>query len=187
MLPRASRILDLGWSRQHDDRGALFCIGYPYKFEELVIVDLPVDESHAIYRSKKDLDVVQSELGTVRHNYHSMTDLSRYPDASFDMVVRGESIEHITEEEGGRVIQEAFRVLKPGGQFHVADWGRPGNSLMKLLFYSIRILDRFENTRDNVAGRLPELFQQFGFDRVSSRHKLSTVCGTMALYRAYKP
>lgn len=117
MLPKASRILDLGGSSQHDDRGALVCMGYPYKFEELIIVDLPEDESHRIYSSKKDLDVVQTELGTVRYNYHSMTDLSRYPDASFNMVVSGQSIEHITEEEGERVIREAFRVLRPGGYF----------------------------------------------------------------------
>ncbi|UCC39617.1 MAG: methyltransferase domain-containing protein [Candidatus Aminicenantes bacterium] len=117
MLPKASRILDLGGSSQHDDRGALVCMGYPYKFEELIIVDLPSDDSHPIYSSKKDLDVVQSALGAIRYNYHSMTDLSRYPDASFDMVVSGQSIEHITEEEGGHLIGEAFRVLKPGGYF----------------------------------------------------------------------
>ena len=117
MLPKASRILDLGGSSQHDDRGALVCMGYPYKFEELIIVDLPVDESHPIYRSKKDLDVVQSELGAICYSYHSMTDLSSYPDASFNMVVSGQSIEHVTEEEGDQMIRETFRVLKPGGYF----------------------------------------------------------------------
>ena len=117
MLPKASRILDLGGSSQHDQRGALVCMGYPYKFEELVIVDLPAEDSHAIYSSKKNLDIVQSELGTIRYQYHSMTDLSRYPDASFDMIVSGQSIEHVTEEEGDQVVRESFRILKPGGYF----------------------------------------------------------------------
>lgn len=117
MLPTASRILDLGGASQHDERGALVCMGYPYKFDELVIVDLPAGNSHAIYGSHKHLDVIRCELGTVQYRYHSMTDLSRYPDDSFDMVMSGQSIEHVSEEQGDLVIQESFRVLKPGGYF----------------------------------------------------------------------
>ena len=40
-LPPARRIVDLGGGATWDARGALVALGYPYDFDELVIVDLP--------------------------------------------------------------------------------------------------------------------------------------------------
>jgi hypothetical protein len=77
-------------------------------------------------------------------------------------------------------------VLAPGGQFHVADWGKPANVLMRGLFFSIQLLDGFTTTRDNVAGALPALFEAGGFTRVSRSAQLSTMYGTLACYRAVK-
>jgi hypothetical protein len=77
-------------------------------------------------------------------------------------------------------------VLKPGGERHVADWGRPTNPLMRGLFLSIQLLDGFENTRANVSGKLIELFEGAGFAQVSQLRYFNTVLGTMALYRAVK-
>ncbi|MFP4081393.1 MAG: class I SAM-dependent methyltransferase [Candidatus Aminicenantes bacterium] len=116
-LPKASQILDLGGASQHDERGALVNMGYPYKFEELIVVDLPGGEGAGQRESPSRRNTVQSELGPVRYQYHSMADLSPYPDGSFDMVFSGQSIEHVTEEEGERVMEEVYRVLKPGGYF----------------------------------------------------------------------
>jgi hypothetical protein len=45
-LPPARRILDLGGSSRYNSAGALVSFGYPYPFEELVIVELPADERH---------------------------------------------------------------------------------------------------------------------------------------------
>ena len=77
--------------------------------------------------------------------------------------------------------------LKPGGEFHVADWGRPHNALMRALFLIVRALDGFENTRDNVTGNLPSLFVEGGFEGVTIRHELPTMLGTMTLYSMRKP
>jgi SAM-dependent methyltransferase len=117
MLPEASKILDLGGASHHDERGALVNMGYPYKFEELVIVDLPSEEDQGVSGQRKQLDIVRTELGSVRYQYHSMTDLSSYADESFDMVMSGQSIEHLDEKQGDQMIQEIFRVLRPGGYF----------------------------------------------------------------------
>ena len=38
---------------------------------------------------------------------------------------------------------EVKRVLKPHGEFHVADWGLPANSLMKVSSRFIQLLGRF--------------------------------------------
>jgi ubiquinone/menaquinone biosynthesis C-methylase UbiE len=48
-----------------------------------------------------------------------MSDLSFIEDNLFDLVVSGESIEHVTEAEGSHVCEEVFRVLQPGGRFCV--------------------------------------------------------------------
>ena len=110
-----------------------------------------------------------------------------FSDRSFDRAVSTLFFHHLHSSEKLDSIREVYRVLRPGGQFHVADWGKPGTSLMKLLFYSIRILDGFENTQDNADGRLLQLIQQAGFERVLLCGELSTVYGIMALYSACKP
>jgi SAM-dependent methyltransferase len=116
-LPRAARILDLGGTHQGLPDGALVHLGYPYPFERLVVVDLPVEERDEIYQGGSAGESVLSELGPVEFAFHSMTDLSRHADGSFDLVYSGQSIEHVTEEDGDRVANEAFRVLAPGGWF----------------------------------------------------------------------
>ena len=116
-LPRAARILDLGGTHQGLPDGALVHLGYPYPFERLVVVDLPVDERDAIYQGGSTGEPVLSELGPVEFAFHSMVDLGRYDDGSFDLVYSGQSIEHVSEAEGDTVVREAFRVLAPGGWF----------------------------------------------------------------------
>ena len=90
-------------------------MGYPYPFEEIVIVDLPSEDRHELYRDGQTQTTVDVPGGRVAYRYHSMTDLSSYPSGSFDMVYSGESIEHITRAEAEQVLREARRVLKPGG------------------------------------------------------------------------
>ena len=51
----------------------------------------------------------------ILHENRSMTDLSFIADGSVDLVFSGESIEHVTREDGTHVLTEAFRILRPGG------------------------------------------------------------------------
>jgi predicted SAM-dependent methyltransferase len=53
----------------------------------------------------------------VRFLYRSMTELDDLPSNSTDMVFMGQSIEHITEDEGDTVFREVFRILRAGGYF----------------------------------------------------------------------
>jgi len=110
-----------------------------------------------------------------------------YPAAHFDRVTSSLFFHHLSWQDKMRTAQELLRVLRPGGELHVADWGRPTNILMRGLFLMIQCLDGFETTRDNVAGKLVALFEKAGFIDVSERQTLSTIYGTMALYRAVKP
>lgn len=110
-----------------------------------------------------------------------------YPDARFDRVVLSLFFRHLTWENKQRTAQELFRILKPGAELHVADWGRAGNALMRGLFLFVQILDGFKNIQDNVSGKLIDLFEHVGFVQVSQRQTFSTIYGTMALYSGVKP
>jgi predicted SAM-dependent methyltransferase len=118
-LPRARRILDLGGTHQQNREGAFVHLGYPYPFEKLILVDLPIEQRHEIYQLSEQVDVIDTPLGPVQYAYHSMADLTRYDDGSFDLVYSGQTIEHVTEEECDDVLAETFRVLRPGGWFAV--------------------------------------------------------------------
>ena len=110
-----------------------------------------------------------------------------YPAAHFDRAVSSLFFHHLSWKDKLRTAQELFRVLKPGAELHVADWGRPTNALMRGLFLFVQLLDGFENTQDNVLGKLITIFEQAGFVEVSERQKFGTVFGTLVLYRAIKP
>jgi ubiquinone/menaquinone biosynthesis C-methylase UbiE len=109
-----------------------------------------------------------------------------YADASFERVVSSLFFHHLQPNEKRVVLDEAYRVLAPGGELHVADWGKP-NPLLRLMFYAVQVVDGFENTRDNVEGRLGQFFQDAGFREVGVPAKVDTCLGTIALYRGVKP
>lgn len=118
-LPKASRIVDLGGTHLARTEGALYWLGYPYQWSELTIIDLHPDDRHAIYRAGLNPERVETPNGPVRYRYHSMTDLSSFDDASIDLIYSGQSIEHVTPEDGKIVVKEAFRVLRPGGHMAI--------------------------------------------------------------------
>lgn len=109
-----------------------------------------------------------------------------YPDASFDCIVSSLFFHHLTRKDKQRTAQELLRVLKPGGELHVADWGYPTSILMRGLFLVVQLFDGFENTQDNVAGRLPDIFGEAGFIDVAQQQTFNTIAGTMVLYSARK-
>ena len=110
-----------------------------------------------------------------------------YPDNSFDRVFSGLLFHHLTRTDKERTLKEVYRVLRPGGELHVADWGKAGNALMRLAFYLVQLLDGFKTTTDNVNGLLPEFFNKAGLQEVRETARYGTMFGTMALYRARKP
>jgi ubiquinone/menaquinone biosynthesis C-methylase UbiE len=109
-----------------------------------------------------------------------------YESSSFNRVLSSLFFHHLSREEKVLTAMEVCRVLKPGGEFHIADWGRPQNGVMRTLFYTIQLLDGFANTRDNVQGLLPQLVAEGGFEVVEERDEIRTPVGTMALYSARK-
>jgi predicted SAM-dependent methyltransferase len=115
-LPRAQVILDLGGTDLGDQRGALVSMGYPYRFERVIVVDLPSSDRHDLYRAS-EWEKASSHLGPVEYYYHSMVELDSIPDRSVDLVYSGQSIEHITRDEAKIMLDHVRRILKKNGRF----------------------------------------------------------------------
>jgi len=107
-----------------------------------------------------------------------------YGEGSFDLVLSTLFFHHLTLGAKQRSAREIARVLKPGGRLCMADWGRPQDPLMAFAFLAIRLLDGFEQTRENAAGALPSIFADAGLTGVREVGRLRTMLGSMALYRA---
>jgi len=86
-----------------------------------------------------------------------------------------------------RTLEEVSRVLRPDGVFHVCDWGRPTNLLSKVMFTAVRLLDGFDVTQDNFAGRLSIFIEKAGFGDIRMSGHVKTMLGTMDIMTAHKP
>lgn len=78
-----------------------------------------------------------------------------YPDASFDRIVSSIMIHHLKTPDKEKTAREVFRVLKPGGQLHLIDFGKPYTWYGKMLG---PFLHKFEEANDNIDGKLPDIF-----------------------------
>ena len=109
-----------------------------------------------------------------------------YDDASFDRVISSLVFHHLSKDQKQNAFSEIYRVLRPQGELHIADWGQASNLLMRLLYYPVQILDGFETTTDNVNGLLPSYISKGGFNNVTVNGSFSTVFGTLSLFLAKK-
>ena len=110
-----------------------------------------------------------------------------FPDESFDAVLSTLFFHHLRDPEKRKTLAEVARVLRPGGELHVADYGRPQGPIMAAAFLVVRAFDGFEPTAANARGELPELFRSVGLAHAERRAQLRTPLGTLAFYAARKP
>jgi ubiquinone/menaquinone biosynthesis C-methylase UbiE len=107
--------------------------------------------------------------------------------ASFDRVVSSLVFHHLTTDDKARAFAEVARVLRPGGECHVADWGKPDNVVMGAVSWTIALFDGVERTRANLEGRLPDLMRDAGLVDAVETERWNTLFGTLSLYRATRP
>lgn len=107
-----------------------------------------------------------------------------YEDGSFDRVLSSLFFHHLKRDAKETTAREVGRVLRDGGELHVADFGRPPDPAMWALSRMIRYFDGVESTADNHAGRLPSIFSGAGFSDARERARLRTAFGSISFYSA---
>jgi len=105
-----------------------------------------------------------------------------YPDASFDRVLSSIMIHHLKNPDKVKTAREIYRILKPGGQLHVIDFGKPSTFYGKLLG---PFLHKFEEANDNIDGKLPIMFREAGL-KVQEKGDFWTFFGDLTFLAGYK-
>ena len=106
---------------------------------------------------------------------------------SFDRILSTLFFHHLPTATKPAVLQEAFRVLRPRGELHVMDFGRPSGWPRWTIFTFLRAFDGLDHTADNAQGLLPRRMEEAGFEDVQEVARIDTLVGTMAYYRARRP
>ncbi|GAA4465089.1 hypothetical protein GCM10023189_45240 [Nibrella saemangeumensis] len=121
----------------------------------------------------------------VLFEYGLATDLP-YPSQSMDIVTCSLLLHHLSDSDKQQTIREMHRVLRPGGELALADWGKPANELMRLLFLGLQLFDGFDTTQAHVQGRLPNLLYDNGFKKIFPTGQVNTLFGTLAIFHAIR-
>jgi protein-S-isoprenylcysteine O-methyltransferase Ste14/precorrin-6B methylase 2 len=104
--------------------------------------------------------------------------------ASFDRVLSTLMLHHLTTAQKQETLAAVRRLLRPGGELHVADFGRPHTTLMRLASQTFHLFDGDDATGANLRGELPGLIREAGFADVEETERWSTPFGTVTFLRA---
>lgn len=115
---------------------------------------------------------------------HGMAFELPYADRSFDRALTSLVLHHLTTENKQRALRETWRVLQPGGELLVLDFGKPGSLYGRLLAF---LGQRLEEVADNIKGLLPNMLRGAGFDPVNQQTRYTTIVGDLWLIRGHKP
>jgi len=104
-----------------------------------------------------------------------------YPPATFDRVLSAFMFHHLPADEKGKMLREARRVLKPGGEFHMLDFQGSEDAGRGFL---ARLLHGRAGLRDNSENRVLNLMQQAGFADAKKTGCRRMLFARTAYYRA---
>lgn len=166
------RVLDLGCGT------ATLTIMLKQLHPEAEVIGLDGDE--------KALSIAQKKVTGADLNIEFKKGMSfeiDFPDQSFDIIISSLLFHHLSSENKLKTFREVCRILKPAGELHIADWGRPQNFLMRGAFLVVQLLDGFETTSDNVKGKLLQHMEQAGFTKVAETIRFATLFGSICFYQ----
>lgn len=103
---------------------------------------------------------------------------------NFDKIVSSLVFHHIPTSGKRIIFGQLYKIVKPGGELHIADFGKPENFYAKTSFALLRKFDGEENTRVNARGLLPQFIKGGGFNKVEITKSINTAFGTINLIKA---
>jgi SAM-dependent methyltransferase len=110
-----------------------------------------------------------------------------FGDASFDRVVSSMMFHHLLPDAKRAALLEGLRVLVPGGQLLLADFGRARDAWRRASFVAVRALDGFRPTRLHAQGRFGQLLQEAGFVDVRAVDQLPVPLGHIDVWVGRRP
>lgn len=119
-LARASRVLDIGCGT-----GTL-AIAIKERFPHLEVLGIDPDPK-ALNRAIRKARRVSATIQFTQGYSEELT----YREGSFDRVFSSFMFHHVPDESKPQMLREAFRVLAPGGSFHMLDMARTGDEEQK--------------------------------------------------------
>jgi ubiquinone/menaquinone biosynthesis C-methylase UbiE len=150
------------------------------KFPEAIVAGLDGDENIIRIANQKT-----NGLGKIYFRQGMSYNLP-FDENNADIITSSLMLHHLADDDKVQTLKECLRVLKPKGEMLIADWGRPSNPLMRLLFYIVQLLDGFETTASNSKGMVAEYMKQVGFTTVTVCQKIDTALGTIDIYKGIK-
>ena len=104
---------------------------------------------------------------------------------SFDRVISSLLFHHLTTDDKRRTLAKLRELLSPGGELHVADWGKAQNLVMRLAFLGVQLLEDRPVLRsddpDPVPGEAPHQL----VSEASSTRRLMSAATEYLLYRCW--
>ena len=106
-----------------------------------------------------------------------------YGESQFDRVFSSMMFHHLNQGNKLLTLKEIHRVLKPGGEFDLVDFGAPGSFSARVCALIMRQLEELD---DNLQGKIPGYISSAGFTQVDDMGRVNTTLGTLQYYRAIK-
>lgn len=168
------QVLDLGCGT-----GTLLLLAHRmYPRAHLSGVDV---DSAILKRARKK---AQREGAPIRLERASATSLP-FPDASFDRVLTTLVLHHLDGDGKAGALAESFRVLRPGSEVHIADFGAPRGPLTRLASWLVEYIGR-EHIQENFRGMIPGMVAAAGFVNVEETASVATVFGMVRMIRGVR-
>lgn len=108
-----------------------------------------------------------------------------YAPESFDLVLSSLVFHHLTCAEKLQAMREIHRVLAPGGELHLGDFGEPDTRAMRIASFLTEKIGR-EHVADNFAGMLMPMLEVAGFTMVEETGRFTSIFGVLRTIRAFK-
>jgi ubiquinone/menaquinone biosynthesis C-methylase UbiE len=106
-----------------------------------------------------------------------------YAAATFDRALSSFMFHHLPTEEKANTLREVHRVLKPGGEFHLADFEGPEDRKHGFLG---RLLLSHAHLKENSAANVIALMKAAGFADAAKVGRSNKFFGGVGYYRAVK-
>lgn len=104
----------------------------------------------------------------------------------FDKIFCSLMFHHLSDDDKTKTLGEIYRVLKPGGQLHFADWGKPSSIWIRWRFLVVQLLDGFVTTNACLSDYVLEKMQMSGFFVIQTG-RVKTLVGEIMLLSVTKP